>query len=122
MALPVFLNAFRENMKKILEERRFTSRKCDGRFETEPRAIFEFAVDVAAKEVVLKFVIIDKNPESQIRKLTNCTIFDKNNWTCGVDWHGNDISPSKLKMVDGVLTEESGGMKIDCPLQYKKIR
>jgi len=105
---------------KVVDEK-----NCSSAYSDKPFFRTQFVVDEARKTVVEKFERLDGSNKKDIRALSDCTVIDKSNWTCGgaAVAIGNYYTVSeKTQMIDGDITYKSpvNPAWTWCPYLYKK--
>jgi len=105
---------------KVVDEK-----SCSSAYNDKPFIRVQYVVDEARKTVVGKYEQLDGSNKKDIQALSDCTVIDKSNWTCGgkTSVIGSSYTTTdKTQMIDGEIYHKSGyipGINW-CPYQFKR--
>lgn len=94
-------------------------KNCDSPFKENPLSL-KFKYKKETNEIFMASEFINNGTKNQqLISLTNCSIFDENNWSCGGNWtYGfRNITYS---LVNGELSYEGGSLSPNCPVKIVK--
>ena len=105
---------------KVVDEK-----NCSSSYSDKPFFRVQFVVDESRKTVIGKYEQLDGSNKKDIQALSDCTVIDKSNWTCGGKSNaiGNFYTTTeKTQMIDGTIYHKSGYLPgINwCPYLFKR--
>jgi hypothetical protein len=104
---------------KVVDEK-----NCSSAYNDKPFIRVQYVVDEAKKTVVGKYEKLDGSNKKDIQALSDCTVIDKSNWTCGGKSSvigSTYTTTDKTQMIDGDIYHKSGYLPgINwCPYLFK---